>query len=266
MTRQDGFDRLDLATDVHHDPKFRALARRHPDLWPGAFAAYVVLLAESWREGARLTLDEAWPPAMPDSPEIAAALTEARLVGPDSRIPEGAWESWYGEASQRRTAGRERQRRADIKRGRIKPPPAPPSMSDESDSPSGRQAGPPVVQRTDQRRSNAGETREPTDEDAPSAAAAYLRLTGHLPRDRAERWLAEMVEAHGDEAVSRALASEHDKDPDLSTLLSRTRKRLGDPPRPMPKGTPEPWTPPPDPLAIREAIARNRRAQGRLSA
>src|SRR4051794_39111583 len=135
MSRDDGFDRMDVSTNVHNDPKFRALARRHPELYPVAFTIFVSTMAESWREAERLTADEGWPLLLPfDGVGRAAidALVEAGLFDDEQRVSPKAWAGWFGAASERRRLGRERQRRADEKRGRTRP----------SDSPSDSQEGP----------------------------------------------------------------------------------------------------------------------------
>jgi len=131
MSQSDGFDRMDVATSIADDRKFRQLGRRHPELLGAAGWAYVGLLAASWREGQRLTLEEAWPVLLPDDPAVSAALLEAGLVDDDQRIPWHAWEGWFGAASERRRAGRERHVRYNRKR-----PSASPSVS-QTDSPSG---------------------------------------------------------------------------------------------------------------------------------
>lgn len=141
--KADGFDRMDVATDIVHDVKFRRLARLHPDLVAAAGWAYVSLLGDSWREGERLTLDETWPPGVTFDPAVGEALVEAELVDDDGRVTEHAWSGWYGAAHERRERGRERQRRADAKRGRVSSPAPPSSSSDRlAGRPAGRQAGP----------------------------------------------------------------------------------------------------------------------------
>lgn len=117
MSRDDGFDRMDVATSIADDRKFRLLAKRHPELYPAAFTVYVGgLLAVSWRDGERLTLEEAWPALLPEDPAIGPALLEAGLVDEEMRIPWHAWEGWFGAASERRQGGRDRQRRYNAKR------------------------------------------------------------------------------------------------------------------------------------------------------
>jgi hypothetical protein len=115
----EGFSRMDISTSIHNDPKFKSLARLHPKLALPALAAYIVLLAESWREGRRLTLQEAWS-LVPFDHRVAQALEEALLVDVEGRVPDRAWEAHFGVAFERRQTGRERQRRADINRGRTK--------------------------------------------------------------------------------------------------------------------------------------------------
>jgi hypothetical protein len=133
--RSSGFDRMDVSTSLPDDPKFRVLARRHPELLAAGGWVYVGLLATSWREGQRLTLEEGWPALLPFDPAIVDALREAHLVDDELRIPEHAWSEWYLVASTRRQLGRDRQHRADVNRGRVRP-----DELDEVDVPS---PGPP---------------------------------------------------------------------------------------------------------------------------
>jgi hypothetical protein len=148
--KAEGFSRMDVNTSIHNDPKFKSLARLHPKLAAAALAAYIVLLAESWREGRRLTLVEAWS-LFPFDRRVAEALAEALLVDSEGRVPDPAWETHFGAADDRRRNGRERYRRADVKRGRTKASAdvasrQPDSQSGQPVSPSG-QPGSPSVQR-----------------------------------------------------------------------------------------------------------------------
>lgn len=154
MSRDDGFAIMDISTSLVEDPKFRTLARRHPAQLAAAGWAYVGLLATSWREGERLTLEEGWPVLLPWDPEAAEALREVGLVDDETRVPGSVWDGWFGVAFQRRALGRERQHRADVKRGRIAPsgPPSSVRPSGPTDRPSVRPSGP----SSDQHRSNAG--------------------------------------------------------------------------------------------------------------
>jgi hypothetical protein len=92
--RSDGFDRMDVSTSVDDDPKFRALGRRHPERLAVAGWAYIGLLARSWREGERLTLEEGWPALLAFDQDAAEALREVGLVDGEWRLPERAWEAW----------------------------------------------------------------------------------------------------------------------------------------------------------------------------
>lgn len=104
-SRDDGFSIMDISTSIHADPKFRRLCRLHPDLLAPAFMVYVSVLAESWRAGRRVTLDDAWPLLLPYDQAVADAL-KVQLLDHEGRIPERAWRAWYGPASERREARR----------------------------------------------------------------------------------------------------------------------------------------------------------------
>ena len=211
MSRDGGFDRMDVSTSLPDDRKFRALARRHPDLLAAAGWAYLGLLAMSWREGERLTLEEGWPAPLPYDEAAADALREARLVDDELRIPEHAWAEWYVVACERRRLGRERQKRADIKRGHTNPetPLEPPAVSqtDRPDSQSVSQAGPALAPTPGQRWHDD----EPGRKDEPNVATgeawrigldgATCPTCGDLLNDRDPNVL---VADHGRQLVHRA--------------------------------------------------------------
>jgi hypothetical protein len=123
-----GFARMDVSTSIHGDPKFRLLSRRHPEQTAASLAACLILLAESWREGRRLSLDEAWT-LMPYDEAVPAAMADVGLIDDEGRIPEHVWAAWFGAAERRRELGREKQRRADAKRGRTRLDSSRPALS-----------------------------------------------------------------------------------------------------------------------------------------
>ena len=116
MSRGAGFDRCDLDTAIMSDPKFKKLARTHPDLIAVAIAGYVGIVAECWRAAERLAAEDAWPAIVPWSPDAVAAMKDADLLDADGRIVEHAWESWFGDANRRRQAGRARYARYNANR------------------------------------------------------------------------------------------------------------------------------------------------------
>jgi hypothetical protein len=165
---------MDVSTSLDDDPKFRTLARRHPDLLAVAGWAYIGLLARSWREGERLTLEEAWPALLPWDQGAADAMVAVGLVDEHQRLPEHAWDAWYGAAAERRRLGRERQRRADARRGRSgRQADSQGQQAGSTDSPSVSQSGP----TRDQRGSNVG----PSD-DEPSKGRTNGRI-GIVPSE-----------------------------------------------------------------------------------
>jgi hypothetical protein len=102
MSRDAGFANADLDTGIARDPKFRRLARLHPDLIAVAFAGYIGLLAESWGSGERRVATDGWPEIISYNDEAVAALIEVGLLDRASRLPAKAWKSWYGVACSRR--------------------------------------------------------------------------------------------------------------------------------------------------------------------
>ena len=128
---------MDVNTAIDDDPKFRTLARRHPDLFPVAFTAYVGIMARSWLHGERLTAEEAWPPLLPYDFTVVDALCDVVLLDAETRIPSGAWERHFGAASERRRLGRERWTRYNEHRP-SRSPPHPPVTVRQTDSQSPR--------------------------------------------------------------------------------------------------------------------------------
>jgi hypothetical protein len=137
MTAAEGFERMDVSTAIDDDPKFRALARRHPDLFAVAFTAYIGMMARSWRQGERLTAEEAWPSLLPYDPAAVVALCDVLLLDDATRIPAAAWARHFGAADERRRRGRERWARYDEHRP-AKTPPAPPRTDSQTDRQSSR--------------------------------------------------------------------------------------------------------------------------------
>ena len=118
MSKANGFDRMDVATDLLNDPKFRRLARIAPDAVGGCVTLYVGLLADSWRQAERMTIEDAWPSVLPYDATYAELLKGVRLIDPDGRIPVKVWQEWFVEVLKRREASRERWNRANQKRHR----------------------------------------------------------------------------------------------------------------------------------------------------
>lgn len=110
MSRDDGFAIADTDTGLMADPKVLALARRLRDSTRtgAALALYDAVRLASWKAGERLTLDETVPGWWLDPyDDLADALVEVNLLDDERRIPERAWEGWYGPAFDRRERFRE---------------------------------------------------------------------------------------------------------------------------------------------------------------
>lgn len=116
MSRDEGFDVMDVSTSIVHDPKVRKLARYAPDRAGVAFTAYLSVMAESWRAGRRVQLDDAWPPFLPFDPSAAEALVHVGLLDAKGMIPAKAWHGWFDPAMERRQKSRDRWARYNAKR------------------------------------------------------------------------------------------------------------------------------------------------------
>lgn len=102
MSRDDGFSVMDVSTDYHNDPKWRRLYRASPELLPVAFMAYTATVAESWKAGRRVTLEDAWPALLTYDPAVVSALTTAGFLDRRGLIVSRAWASWFDVAARRR--------------------------------------------------------------------------------------------------------------------------------------------------------------------
>lgn len=129
MSRGAGFEVADTDSGMLSDPKVLALARRlHDSTRTGAaIALYDATRLASWRDGARLTLDETVPGWWLDPvDDLAAALVAVGLLDSERRIPVHAWEGWYGPARDRRQRLRDlgaRGGRAKAEHGLLAPDP-----------------------------------------------------------------------------------------------------------------------------------------------
>ena len=114
MSRETGFAVVDLDVGILHDPKVIKLARaiRDEERTAAHIGLYVALLAESWRTGERVRLEDALPAWwMAEVEQFAEALRDAGLIDAEDRIPERSWSGWFGPAFKRR---QDRQREGRI--------------------------------------------------------------------------------------------------------------------------------------------------------
>lgn len=116
VSRDDGFAVMDVSTGYVDDPKWRKLLRHAPDQLGPAFIAYTATMAESWRAGRRVSIDDAWPALIPYSKPAVDALRHAGLLDSHGHVQMRAWRGWFGPAKERRDAFRDRWARANEKR------------------------------------------------------------------------------------------------------------------------------------------------------
>ena len=207
------------------------LQRDHPTDWPVYMAAYFALLGEAWLTRSRkVTLEEAWCPALPCTPEDAAAvLLAARLIDSSHRVRPKAWNTWFGPAERRMENARE----AALARWKGHSASNALALPEHS---SGNAITTPHQTRTDE-------------DSQPDAVSAYYRLTTRRPSANVLKWLNRLSDELGEATVEQALAIEWTADHDLSTLLSRTEARCGlakhEAEKAAPKASPPPDDPPP---------------------
>lgn len=123
MSRTEGFAVMDVSTSICDDPKFRRIQRQSPELVGTAFSVYVAVMAESWRAGKRVSVDDAWPSIIPYDARADEALREAGLLDRRGLPSAKAWRSWFEPAYKRRETMREKWRRANENRRDDSAPP-----------------------------------------------------------------------------------------------------------------------------------------------
>jgi hypothetical protein len=116
VNRDDGFTVMDVSVDIVIDPKVRKLYRHAPDHAGAAFIAYVAVVAESWREGRRVGIDDAWPAVIPFDRIAVDALYHVGLIDKKGCVRSKAWRNWFEKARARRFKSRERWARYNAKR------------------------------------------------------------------------------------------------------------------------------------------------------
>lgn len=257
---RDHLTRYDCDTRWLYGDHARKLQRQHPTDWPVYWCAYQATLAESWWEGQRVSIDDAWSPIIPCTLEAAKeALQEAGLLDRSGRVTAGAWRTWYepvaARMGKRSTAGSigakarweaERARKADAtaKNGvdRIDATNSLPKGG-EPEHPAGgdaitrenRKVGAMRPHSVPDAPSQPSKPSKPSQgiaspagpgDDPPDALDAWFRLTGSWPSPKVIPWLEDLSRDHGEAEVSEALAVELMADDDRKTLLSRTQARL----------------------------------------
>lgn len=116
MSRDDGFAVMDVSTDLANDPKVRKLWRYAPDHAGAAFLAYVATMGQSWKDGRRVTIDDAWPAHVPFDKAAVEALVHVGLLDRAGRVTVKAWKGWYEPARERRERSRDRWARYNAQR------------------------------------------------------------------------------------------------------------------------------------------------------
>lgn len=115
-SRDDGFAIMDVSTSICDDPKFRRLARENPEMVAPAFTAYVATMAESWRVGRRVPVEDAWPGFLPFSEPVCDALRGVGLIDARGLLTVKAWRGWFEPARERRQKSRDRWTRYNANR------------------------------------------------------------------------------------------------------------------------------------------------------
>ena len=141
MSRDDGFDVADMNTGHLDDPKVKALWRAlAPDqaAMSRALLLHLATLLASWRQGSRVTVDEAVPVWLAPDGELVAALQSVRVLDKSRRVPTHSWTGWFGPAWNRREARREAGRKGGQASGKQR------FSNAEPDRPTGRSVRPSI--------------------------------------------------------------------------------------------------------------------------
>jgi hypothetical protein len=128
---------MDVSTSVCDDPKFRRLQRENPELVAVGVTAYLATMAESWKAGRRVSVEEAWPAILPFDKTAADALIRVGLLDRRGLLSTKAWRSWFDPARKRREQSRDRWARYNAKRDAdTTPPPRGSDVSTATSDPS----------------------------------------------------------------------------------------------------------------------------------
>lgn len=148
MSRSDGFAVADVSTSFVDDDKVRRLWRiLAQQAACEAGWVYLTVLLGSWREGRRLSAEEAMPVGFVIDPLVIDALRKVKLLDRTARVPSGAWSGWYGAAHARREQAREAGRIGNARRWGSGPdtrPNGPPIAPRSPNRP--RPNGPPIAE------------------------------------------------------------------------------------------------------------------------
>jgi hypothetical protein len=149
MGRDDGFSIADISTGYYDDEKVRRLWREVGNdvaAMCEALTLHQATVLASWREGKRVTVDEAAPLWLPTRPEIVAALAAVGMLDRTSKVPSRSWSGWFLPAFTRREARREAGRSGGLAKAKHRSSNATtdgyPSVPTVPTVPTGRPAGP----------------------------------------------------------------------------------------------------------------------------
>lgn len=287
MSNTDGFVVMDIAVDIVNDAKFKRLARLHPELFPTAFTSYMAVLGESWKDGRKAAIEDAWPAQVPFSDSVVTALQEVGLLDKKGQVQSRAWSRWFLEAFKRREATRERWRRANAHRSG--PPPEggesrtktrastatlPPQIPRGTDAAPARIQGRsrPSVLSVPSRGAAQAPARARDDQpngSAPPAMPPITEVIDYLEKrsgrpyaygmgSRVESTLTADVRDFGAPAVLDAMSGVEIDHPDIAQLVFGASRTL------HPLTAPAP-APEPDPEVVRAQLRQRRAGQGAIS-
>ena len=116
MSREAGFVVADIAVALLDDPKVRRLVRSTKDepTIARCLVGYLATLLTSWSQGERVVLEDAAPIWLTAADDLTVRLVAVELLDADGRLPEQAWNAWFGPAWRRREERREAGRKGGL--------------------------------------------------------------------------------------------------------------------------------------------------------
>ncbi len=119
MSRDAGFAVADFATSHFDDLKVKAMWRAlapDADAMCRALTLHAATVLMSWREGRRVTAEDAAPAWLSEVEATTAHLVAHELLDGDGRVPRKSFNAWFGAAKRRRDANRKEWRDRQAKR------------------------------------------------------------------------------------------------------------------------------------------------------
>jgi len=229
VSRDDGWARADVDTGYFEDAKLRDLWRlvRDEAQMARAVCLHQATLLASWRQGCRVTVEQAVPLWLTPDAELMKALRKVQLLDRRGRIPVASWAQWYEVAEQRRVRRQQAGRMGGLASG----------LSRTTDA-----QRLPKQPLTDAEPNQTNQTNQP-DHDARADLEAFLEVRFRVPTPAQRTFMdgyCRTFDATGPERAARLILS-HPDDPigalkdDLAAFRNRRKEEAAAQEEPKPK-------------------------------